>query len=386
MRQWKEADNWDWTLNFLRFVSIIHYWPIVAPIMNDFFCTPNLIARSMAEAFQMSDCPIIADFAVGDGSLLHACEALWPNSLYYAVDIQQKLVSSLSLQKPNWRIATCDFLDTAQRTQALDSMDFSSCSAIILNPPFSCRGNRRYSSQLFDVVFKTSLAMAFVITSLQYLDDQGEMVALLPVGCIYSEKDHAAWEYIRNHFTIDSICSNHHSSFPNCAASTEVIRISRLPGNEIVPHGHAPIAKNYNLGKLSLFRGSFSMNEVSKYSSVTGIPLLHTTCVTTDTINTSIYSIEYERNILQGPLLLVPRVGRPDKRKIITYDSNDQVILSDCLFGLAADSYEICESVKKIIWSNWDQFEPLYRGTGAKYLTRKVLALFLMRNGYEVIY
>lgn len=355
--------------------------------MKDFFCTPEQIAREMVSAIRITDDPVIADFAVGDGSLLIACQAKWPHGVYYAIDIQDSLIAGLKDKQPNWKLLCCDFLNDEAVNHGMSSLGLTKCSVIIINPPFTCKGSTRYSSTYRGFEVKTSLAMAFVIKSLRFLSETGEMIALLPSSCLSSEKDSEAWSLIKRDYIVDHIFVNSRSTFAKCSAATEVVRLSRdieVSNSDSIT---SDISSERILVDITLHRGSFPMPLVKTFQVDQGIPLIHTTCLCEQQVDLSKYSISLERNTVQGPLVILPRIGRPDLRKIVAvYDSSTKFVLSDCLFALAGESSDVCKELLSLITSNWSEISMLYRGTGAKYLTRKVFAEYLSFHGYRVNY
>jgi predicted RNA methylase len=124
---------------------------------------------------------LIADFSVGDGTLLAAAAEKWPSSLLLGTDVDRRAVSRLRRKYPNWIVSRCDFLRRESRDRCQALRRFSSrLSLILLNPPFSGKGGTRWNCALHGKDFDCSQALAFALTSLSFLDSGGHLVAILP--------------------------------------------------------------------------------------------------------------------------------------------------------------------------------------------------------------
>src|SRR5688500_551682 len=110
-----------------------------------------------------------------------AAKARFPNADVIAVDISGAVTKHLKRQRRNWRVYKQDFLTLDGRPHPLQRYQ-RRIDLVLLNPPFSCRGARRYGAKLGDETLWCSRAMAFLIGSLKYLSDRGEILAIMPNG------------------------------------------------------------------------------------------------------------------------------------------------------------------------------------------------------------
>ena len=81
--------------------------------------------------------------------------------------------------------------------------------------------------------------------------------------------------------------------------------------------------------------------------------------------------------VVEGPLVLIPRVGRPDRRKIIAHHAKEPLVLSDCIFALTLESMSEARRVRKYVIDNFDKLCAMYGGSGAPFITKSKLALFI---------
>jgi len=87
-----------------------------------------------------------------------------------ATDINRNTISRLRRAETNWDIGRCDFLNQKSRERCeVLSRTLGKVSLILMNPPFSCRGARKYEVEFEASVFRCGLALAFVLESLRFL-------------------------------------------------------------------------------------------------------------------------------------------------------------------------------------------------------------------------
>ena len=70
---------------------------------------------------------------------------------------------------------------------------------------FSCRGARREQVSLGDKRLTCSIAMAFILTAVDYLTPDGQIIAVAPRGVEKSEMDEAAWEFLHSMGTVEIV-------------------------------------------------------------------------------------------------------------------------------------------------------------------------------------
>ena len=336
--------------------------------MNDSFYTPDRIAEHMAGQVSRSAPKVVADFAAGDGALLTAACAVWPETKAFALDIDKLALRRLRYRNPSWAIGRCDFLseDSREKSIILRAVR-GNADVVLLNPPFSCRGASKFKLKLNGREFCCSKAMAFVLLATEYLADDGQMVAILPASTFLSDKDAEAWQFLNDLFTCRKGRTAGRGDFVGCFAQcTVVVLTPRKRRRSIRKQRTAPPVKVV----ASLVRGTAQMHsEIGKDRT-----LVHSTDLKKFSVSLNGRLASKTRPSVVGPAVLLPRVGSPSIEKVAVYRKRQRVALSDCVIGLQ------CKSIKEAIWikdelvKNEDRFINLYSGTCAKYTTIARLA------------
>jgi hypothetical protein len=83
--------------------------------------------------------------------------------------------------------------------------------------------------------------------------------------------------------------------------------------------------------------------------------------------------------------VLLPRVGRPNRLKIHTYEGRRRIVISDCVIALKCKTGEGAEAVRTALLENWDEVERHYVGTGARHLTVDAISRLLKGFGFNVV-
>ena len=115
-----------------------------------------------------------------------------------ATDIDCQAVRNLRKFSDGWRTGVCDFTNprSRQSSPVLRSLN-GRTNLVLLNPPFSCRGGKRVSARVGGLTSECSPGLAFVVNSIDYLTEGGELIAVLPQGSLTSERDAATWALLR---------------------------------------------------------------------------------------------------------------------------------------------------------------------------------------------
>jgi len=356
--------------------------------MSDRIYTPAKLAFKIVSRAKLSVPPrCIVDFAVGDGQLLRAAQVKWPAAQFIGTDISGGTVSKLRRVNRHWEVSRCDFLsvNSRQRTRVLKNLK-GQVSLVLLNPPFSCRGARKFEVHFFGVEISCSLALAFVLTSLTYLSSYGQLLAILPIGCITSEKDAIAWKAIRSMFSIEKLAENDHQAFSGWSPKTVIVRITRrrrrFSKNGGVIRQQKPSGSNVAQIPVVLFRGKIPMYTLNGATESSRIPLIHSTELQKDGLDLDrrTFGLSKTKSIC-GPAVLIQRVGLPNPAKIQTYLRAAPVALSDCIVAIRCKSISEAKTVKDRLLANWKWVEASYGGTCARYITLNSLRALLPTLG-----
>ena len=136
--------------------------------MIDQFYTPSGLAGLLISAAKARSPKVVADFAMGDGALLRAARQRWPRTLLVGSDINPEALSASEDVIQGLDFSTYDFLGDAPLPEALRNSR-AKCDVIVLNPPFTCRGSKRFPVTVGGEALLGSKALAFVCRALAFL-------------------------------------------------------------------------------------------------------------------------------------------------------------------------------------------------------------------------
>ena len=241
----------------------------------DNYYTPVKVASLMIDAVHL---PIgasdtIADFAAGTGALLEAAQLKWPEAKIVASDIDSKIIRLLKKKKYNWQICSCDFLNPNSTNNSLVLRKLiGNTKLVLINPPFSNRGGKRVSAKIGKVNVKCSIGMAFFVNSANFLAIGGELIGILPLGVLTSERDEEAWEILKEFGEIITIKYNGDNVFHKATVQTAVIKFVR---KQLQPINRETFVKNADILSKStveyrLIRGSTQMDSIKKAKGTRG--------------------------------------------------------------------------------------------------------------------
>ena len=348
----------------------------------DRFCTPEHLAVQMVNWVAPGKRSTIADFAAGDGRLLKAAQLRWPHANIIATDISQQIIKRLQRYESKWAVGRCDFLSERSRLKCRCLKNaIGTVSLALLNPPFSYRGGAKWNIESRGMTYQCSKALAFVATAIGYLSRDGMVIALLPQGCLKSQKDAALWESIRESHTVDVLSTNGYKTFTGCFPKTAIVGISKRIGGarptEIQLNG-----RHFTGSPVTVIRGSVQMHKVSSIGRM--LPLIHTTELKNGKIDVHCRKVSAGRRSVSGPAVLLPRVGAPNRSKVKVYSSSQPIVLSDCVFAIMCKTNGHAIAVQRRIVKKWSVVEERYGGTCARYITLASLTEALSQLGIRV--
>jgi Methyltransferase small domain len=352
----------------------------------DAFFTPTDVAHFMAD-LRLGFPKVVADFTSGDGSLLSAARKRWPSCKLIATDINPASLRNVHTNLPGVKTGKCNFLSARSRASCRVLKNIrGKVSLILLNPPFSCRGGTKRSVLMANAPIDVSVALAFVLTAFEYLEPGGQLIALLPSGCLRSEKDARAWEILQGLGYVETVKTNGNSVFEHCRPATCIVRITR---NSIATNKNK--IENDNLatpqvaGKIvELIRGRRPMFSVKLSRKRGGIPFIHSTELSNAVANLSKRFVAPAMSDVYGPVVLIPRVGLPRRDKIALLTEPIAISLSDCVFAVRCATAQEATLLHMRIVLEWRRFCDLYSGTGAPYLTARRLTMWLVDQRYDI--
>lgn len=359
----------------------------------DRFYTPRSVANGIAEVLPASLSGNVFDPTVGEGSLLGAVADRFGSRVrLLGLDIDARVIDGLAVRRPSWILGKADMLSRRSRSSSTAWRTAkNSLSAVVMNPPFSYRGNGGSVVNFGEFEGRVAPAMHFLVEVLRELHPEEGFYVVLPEGALRAERAIPLWDEIGKRFTVERLRVFGSSTFRGARASTSLVRIgtetrSLSRWTEAVPlrHLERDVVRQQRIRGcrcLEVVRGRVPVHTLLDSGEAPGLslaPFVHTTSL--------------ERRSWEGrcadamladfsPMVLITRVGSWRSPRLI---DTGKVVLSDCLFGLrprvAASVGEVLRSVALL--------EPAlraeFRGTGAKYLTLSSLVGVLSGAGWNV--
>ena len=339
----------------------------------DAIYTPPELAQFLASASSLASPASIADFAAGDGALLRAAAERWPDARLFGSDIDETAVLSVGTGISRCDAKVHDLLADGNDS-ALGNQAFN---LILLNPPFSCRGNTRFQAAVAGKIYSASKALAFVARALKYLAIDGELIAILPASVLMSERDAELIAAIRAWGSVEQIGDVRKDAFRSHSVTVTVLRISRS-SRQRKSAVEKPLLVSLRPYAVEMSRGSLSVHDYVE--TKTGPRFIHTTDMREGRLAPTIRKASAESRRVHGPAVLISRVGRPAKCKVVQLPSCEAV-LSDCVIALRTVPAGHEQALAATIAENWETFKAAYGGSCAPYITLKRLAETLLRLG-----
>ena len=331
---------------------------------------------------------LVADFAVGSGELLFAAASVWPTATMVATDIDPRAIRKLSQISGKWRTGVCDFLNLRSRQSSpiLRSL-IGRTNLVLLNPPFSCRGGTRVCATVAGVTSKSSLGLAFVVNSFDYIAEGGELIAVLPEGSLTSEKDAATWNLLRRMADIEVLKTNGPHTFARAAVRTAVVRFQKRQRLKKAEHSQVLNTLGASCQDLHqpvrIVRGTTQMNWIQRNErDADSIAFIHSTHLNDFKVSSNYEVRNRPGRCAVGPMVLLPRVGQPKRSKVAKHLDSTGFMLSDCVIALMCHNPESAELLWRDLQSNWCLLEQKYVGSGARYITIRRLSDLLLSLGY----
>jgi tRNA1(Val) A37 N6-methylase TrmN6 len=358
----------------------------------DAIYTPSSVAEMMVSAVRNRGPRLIVDPAVGTGNLLAAARAKWPSAAAIGTDICEDVIAQLKAS--SLQVGVCDFLDEKERSSCrLLKEARGQADVILMNPPFSSRGGRGLNVNLSDGTnLRASLPLAFVLTATEYLEEGGELIAIVPSGVLDCTRDREAIQYLSANFALRVIADVPHGSFQGVAAATVVIGSQRSEAPWRIPGDGACAAEPLRTqlaalsvsGAVRIIRGTMPMNEAQRVVGPDGIALVHSTDLTNANDGGKLRRVSSWGRVVSQPAVLLARVGRPRIEHIVVYRGSFPIALSDCVIALAVETLDDAELLARGIRQNWRIFVALYGGSCAPYLRLAQVRNLLVEMGVEV--
>lgn len=350
----------------------------------DEFNTPPHLAEKIVQIADLvcdEDPKVVADFAVGTGELLAAAKLRWPRADIFGCDINDARVTRLAKANSDWKILQCDFLDVASRIAIAEvEMIKAGVDLVVLNPPFSARGGTKVTVHVSGQEVCCSPAMAFVLVATQYLNPNGKMVVLLPAGVPHADRDQEARTTLRELGEFLPI-NETTGKFPGGSLKVTIAYFKRGPATD---SGSTPadLMDSVVRPMVKVLRGTLQTHKVSNDEEGASIPLVHSTELRNYKLQFSKRRAPSETRSLNGPAVLIHRVGQPRKDKIAFVPLGPSFAITDCVVALICSNEHECIRLHRALTDGFDLLEENYVGSGAPYITIRRIRLVLNALGF----
>ena len=340
----------------------------------DSYYTPIPLADKLVSYVTEKNIAKAIDFCVGDGVLLKSVRKRFDNVKLFGTDISSEVIDKISNENSDWTVGVCDFRNS-ESIKELDFLIDTKFDLIMFNPPFTCKGSCIEHIIIENKEYKVSTAMAFVMSALDFLSSQGGLYAILPISCVYSQKDRVAWHYLQTHYNACVLEEPKRVYFGDkCSPNIALVYI----GHQIrTGYKSDPVADFSDLRVKKVVRGRTRMQNLFYSNNKKALPLIHTSNIQKGELVNLKRILQDDHNAIDGFGVVIPRVCNPNSPKVALLEGKRKYILSDCVIVLLADNQETAIQIKEYVVNNWMSFKSIYKGTGAQYTTlERVKILF----------
>ena len=336
---------------------------------SDCYYTPPRLAAEMVASLGTTRLAAILDSACGTGELLTAAEQLYPNARLFGIDRDGATIARLRRRKPNWRLLIGDALEVSTWRRRVNGSAMSPADALLLNPPFSMGAAKATEVVAWTHDIQCSLAMAHVLRALEQSCAK-VATAVVPESWAYADRDSSARKLIGSQYNVDLVRALKSSTFHGARANGLVVRFEQRsrPG-AVVRSNNKKIALSPTA--VDVIRGGLPVFQHRR--SIRGIPYIHSTALRKIAERKGIDQLPtvhaIPRGLVDGHVVLVPRVGAPQREFVRAVFLPTPCQLSDCVIALRAESKSEVKAVETAVLHHFRALSNLYRGTGARYVT-----------------
>jgi len=344
----------------------------------DQYYTPLSVAQDLVERCVSEAPSICVDSTCGKGNLLIALSKVFRDVSCVGIDKDPRSIRYLRRKYPDWRLSVADLLDERAHWRSKVISSVSESDLLLLNPPFSMKKKKKVSSEYKGLELKCSLAMAHILKSIELFKPSQGAVVVVPESLLSSDVDKFARLLLAEDYAFSEIFRLKSSTFRGVRANASVVKF--IPSKNRVS-GSPVLTLRPDSEKTQLIRGGLPVHQ--KTTSESGVPYLHST----DILPLKRWGMEIltenvepiSRGVVSGWVILLPRVGCPSKESLELCFLSRRVQLSDCVIALKSDDLDNLKKLRDRIKRNWNEFNELYRGTGARYVTVSRLTEWLNR-------
>lgn len=334
----------------------------------DCYYTPERVARHVLEQASLQRVPeICADSTCGSGRLLQAANDVFGYVQCVGIDRDRYAIAKLRRINPKWILAVGDLLNARLR-KSFVSIIPENVDLLILNPPFSL-GNRKSVEIAYEgQKLRGSVAMAHLLRSFELFAPRDGAIAIVPESLLYSETDADAREVLGGRYCLQKIADLQSSTFRGARAHASAVQIS--PNSQRGSKKEDARGYGYVI-RTCVVRGGLQVHAMNE--SEFGTPFVHSVDIRRLVEQQDVSRLRRASNSVKGRvdgwMVLVPRVGMPEKELVRPVEIPQIVQLSDCVIALQCTSKATAAKLATRIKESWEDFRGIYRGTGARYVT-----------------
>ncbi|WP_201573789.1 N-6 DNA methylase [Psychrobacter sp. H8-1] len=317
---------------------------------------------------------VVADFASGQGSLLKAAKEKWKDLEIVANDYCSETASEL--KNNHWSVYNLDFLKTEQVTNSGISKYHQNVDLILLNPPFNQDEVRLLHWNNCTEKIQSSISLSFVYYSMAFLKENGYLVAILPNGCLSSDRDKEAIIFLSKIYQLEVVEDFCDSKFKDVSPRISIVRLKKARPSSVPLYSSS---EHIPSNKVKVIRGKMHMFKAKHNDDKLSYPLVHTTDLKNALVNINENFRVKSEHIIIGPALLIPRVGNFSQDKISYLSTGTEIVMSDCLFAVLCSSEIHAEELRSFIIEDWRNFKKIYNGTGAVYTTLVKITTYISK-------
>lgn len=345
----------------------------------DAYYTPPALAAAVASAMPTDLSGTVLDPTVGGGALLAAVHERFGERVeMLGIDVDPSAIDRLRLEQPLWKLSAADVLHSRSRGSAVAWREAKTrLDAVVLNPPFSYRGNGGVHVRYGAFCGRVAPAVQFLAAVLSELCPVRCIVALLPDGAIDAERHRALWAEIARDYDVERLERFKSSSFRGARVATSLVKLTPRPSVPSRVERYTPdvVEPVDGCGCVEIVRGRVQVHTLGSLESDDPAPFLHTTGLAARHLPDA-----PGRLADLAPLVAITRVGRWSQPRIIDVG---RVVLSDCVIGLRPrDRAQLARLASSILAMESD-FRASFRGTGAQYVTIADVERLLQNAGWH---
>lgn len=344
----------------------------------DQFDTPTRAAEVLLRASTIGSVRHCLDPACGRGNLLLAASAVFSPSKLSGVDRDGRIIRNLRRRQPTWTLTKADVTESSSITRLRQR--HGNVDLLLVNPPFRAPVVEKRSGWR-DPESGGSFAAYYLLTSLSSFAPSSAAIAIMPESFMYSVRDKQARDILGASWScrvLQQICPY---TFPGARARTLLVELRPRKAGSRGAILCTEKGENRPVLPFEVIRGGLPVFKARR--SRAGVPFIHSCDIGNVVHSDGVAGADLKRvrgisrGIVDGHVLLLPRVGTPKEHDLRAVTLQVPTQLSDCVIALRFSSRRRASQWAALVRRDIDSLFDIYRGTGARYVTLDRLEDFL---------